>query len=282
MSAKTIFSTALVWTLLGFGAVRGQTPGAMNPPDSLPPPRPYGGAAETAPQPPLVSQRFQLSSWIRGEKYQCCDSVGASGPIESELFFRLGPSLVAGNGTVADVLQTGLYLGGGGRVLFFNPAQNDAWTVELGVANISNHAHAPTSVFPLHIFVPSTAGTPTAVVTGATLHDLERTFFNMGLGNEWYLRGSAASQGPMWRVGFDGGGRWGSASASFSEIPHRNDTIGGLWAAFHTDVDIPCGCCLFTAGFRVEYGYTWSDILQIQNKSDTQDVNILFNFGIRF
>ena len=104
----------------------------------------------------------------------------------------------------------------------------------------------------------------------------------MGGGREWYLFGSASSGCTMWRFGFDTGGRWGSERADFNEIRHRNDMIGGIWAAAHTDVEIPWGCCVLQAGFRVEYGYTWSDILQIQNKSDVQDINILFNFGVRF
>ena len=120
-------------------------------------------------------------------------------------------------------------------------------------------------------------------IPGVTLRQLNRTFFDVGAGKEWYLWGAANSTGPMFRIGLDGGGRWGSAMAEFNEIRHRTDVIGGVWAAGHADFEIPCGgCCIFQAGLRVEYGYTWSDILQIQNKSDVQDINILFNVGLRF
>jgi hypothetical protein len=211
--------------------------------------------------------------------------------------------LPAGSGTIASVLETGLYLGAGGRTLFFDPCKTSAWTVELGLANISNHAHAPTKYtgIPLNIFVPQNPASPVTPpdatgnlppqrvsfgqngVPGVTLRQFNRTFFNVGGGREWYLWGAANCGGPAWRVGADTGGRWGSAMAEFNEIRHRTDVIGGFWVAAHSDVEVPCcGCCIFQAGFRIEYDYTWSDILQIQNKSDVQGINFLFNMGIRF
>ena len=69
----------------------------------------------------------------------------------------------------------------------------------------------------------------------------------------------------------------------FFEIKHRTDTIGAAYVAGHTDLDIPCGgCCVFQVGLRAEFDYTWSDILQIQNKSDVQDINLLLSFGVRY
>jgi hypothetical protein len=47
-------------------------------------------------------------------------------------------------------------------------------------------------------------------------------------------------------------------------------------------VEIPCHCCVFTAGIRTEYGYTWCDILQSQNRTDVQDINLLITVGVRF
>src|SRR5436309_2505124 len=105
MNAKTVFSTALVWTAVSLGTVRGQAPGAMksNALDTLPQGPPVAGPSA----PVAAPQQYQLSSWIRGDKYQCCDQVGCDGPVQTELFFRVGPSIVLGNGTIADVLQTG-------------------------------------------------------------------------------------------------------------------------------------------------------------------------------
>ena len=299
MNAKTVFSTALIFTTLGLSTVRGQTPAAMNPQGMGGMPA-GNGTVETAPGPQL-GQNLQLSSWIRGDKYNCCSEVGGSGPIQTEIFFRSGPSIPFGSGTVADVLQTGLYIGAGGKMLFFDTAVKNAWTVEVGITNIYNHAHSPSYPgIPLTILVPQNPASPVTApdssgnlppqavtfgkngVPGVTLRDLNRTFFDMGGGHEWYLWGSAVSGCANLRVGCDGGGRWGSEIADFNEIRHRNDVIGGLWVAAHADYEIPLGCCVFQAGLRFEYGYTWSDILQIQNKSDVQDVNILFNVGVRY
>jgi hypothetical protein len=292
MSAKTVFSTALVLTAVSFGAACGQTPhGGLNPLDTLPPPTPVTPAPGGLPAQPL---NLQPSRWIRGDKYECCSSPGGDGPIGYELFTRIGPSVVLGHGQqLSDVLQTGLYMGLGGRALFFDTSMESAWTFELGVANIYNHAHSDPHGIALNILVPSAINAaipPTQVffgrdkgVPGVTVQDLSRTFFDVGGGKEWYLLGSANCSGPNFRIGCDGGGRYGTSSVSFHEIPHRPDVIAGMWVAAHADFEFPCcGCCILVAGFRLEYGYTWSDILQIQNNSDTQDLNLLFNCGIRF
>jgi hypothetical protein len=282
MNAKTVFSTALLVAVCGLGTVRGQTPEGMSPLDTAPPPTQADASAEAAPTSQQLPQMFQLSSWILGDKHQCCNCCGGSGPIQTEPFFRIGTSIPLGTGTVASVLQTGWYVGGGARTLFFDTEMCHAWTVELGIANIANHAHAPPYTgIPLTIIVP-TATTPALTSLSATLEALNRTYLDVGGGYEWYLWGSAACHERTWRVGCDAGGRWGSEKADFNEIPHRTDVIGGMWTAVHTDLEIPCGCCTFQAGLRIEYGYTWSDIMQIQNKSDTQDLSILFDIGVRF
>jgi hypothetical protein len=289
MSARTVMTAALVLTACSFGAARAQTPSkGYSPLDTLPAPAsvpqaPTGLAAQ--PSAPLPS------AYVRGDKYQCCDSVGGSGPLFYELFFRVGPSIPIGhNGQLQDVLQTGLYLGGGARLLLFDCDMEGAWTFELGLANITNHAHGTNNPIALDILVPDANGTGTRVflgrdagTNGVTVSTVNRTFVDLGPGREWYLWGSAQNcQGPSWRVGFDAGGRYGSESATFHEIRHRTDVIAGLYAAAHTDLEIPCGHCIFQIGFRLEWGYTWSDILQIQNNSDQEDLNLLFNVGIRF
>ena len=50
----------------------------------------------------------------------------------------------------------------------------------------------------------------------------------------------------------------------------------------HSDLEIPCSCCIIFAGIRGEYGYVWSDVLQRQNNSDIQTINLLFTLGTRF
>ena len=173
--------------------------------------------------------------------------------------------------------------------MVFDKTSTSAWTFELSLLSIWNHASRPDLQIPLNLLVPpSTGTTPVSVafgkngVPGVTVRSLNRTFLNFGVGRELYLWGAAGCGGPNWRVGFDGGFRWGSESAEFNEIRHRSDTIAGAWTALHTDLEIPCGTCTFLAGFRTEWDYTWTDILQEQNDADVMGVNFLFNFGVRF
>jgi hypothetical protein len=117
---------------------------------------------------------------------------------------------------------------------------------------------------------------------GVTVGSLNRTFVNIGLGREWYLMGTAHSAAPSWRAGFDGGGRWGSEDLRTHELQHRSDVIGGAWASLHTDVEVPYGAFIFQGGLRFEWDYTWSDVLQLQNNSDLQEINLMFTAGVRF
>jgi hypothetical protein len=94
--------------------------------------------------------------------------------------------------------------------------------------------------------------------------------------------GNASCDTTSWRVGFDAGGRWGTARLETHQLKHRSDVIGSAFFAAHSDVEVPCGCCIFYYGLRLEYDYTWSDILQLQNKSDLQDLNLLVTTGVRF
>jgi hypothetical protein len=149
---------------------------------------------------------------------------------------------------------------------------------------------------PPSIFSPARAHplVPEFKVHGVTIKDLNRTFVNLAGGREWYLYGNAekcdgtcstcGEGGPSfkWKAGFDVGGRYGSAKLELHETRHRTDTIGGVLIGLHSDVEVPCGCCcIFQAGVRVEWDYTFMDILQ-NNITDVQDVNLLFTAGVRY
>src|SRR5262249_59921218 len=56
-----------------------------------------------------------------------------------------------------------------------------------------------------------------------------------------------------------------SAKMDLREIKHRTDVVGGFFLSAHSDVEIPCGCCIFQAGVRLAYDYIWTDILQSRN-----------------
>ena len=94
--------------------------------------------------------------------------------------------------------------------------------------------------------------------------------------------GTRNGGGQTLRLGIDGGGRWGTAKAEFRDLRHFTDVIGAVYGAVHSDYELPRGCCTYFLGLRAEYDYTWSDILQIQNKSDVQDINLMVSLGVRY
>ena len=73
---------------------------------------------------------------------------------------------------------------------------------------------------------------------------------------DWWLWGPAnCCDGPLWRLGFDFGGRYGSGSARFHEIRHRTDVMGGVWVGVHSDCEIPCGCGWFVGSVRLKINW---------------------------
>jgi hypothetical protein len=209
--------------------------------------------------------------------------MGGDGPIQSETYVRTGASLPIEGAYFGHTLETGWMVQGGARVLFFDPPQENAWTVDFSVSNIYNHGQRSDlpSFFPV-LNVPSNVlgGSPIALFNfPVTVHNLNRTFANAAFGRELYLWGAANSDDITCRVGWDLGGRYGTAKLELNEIQHRTDVIGGVFFAVHSDAEIPWGRNLLIAGFRLEWDYTWSDIL---HEADVQDLNILITAGVRF
>jgi hypothetical protein len=250
-------------------------------PYRLPPPAPPGGETPAPPEP------GKLSSWITYPQVDCCGPIGRDGPIMVELFLLNGVELPVEGAIFGHVLQPGWIIEGGGRSLFFNSALNGAWDIDLSIANVFNRGQHSDRKIPIEEPVTNTNVFPTTttnVTVETSLRELNRTYVDAGLGHEWYFWGSAnCCGGTRWRAGIDAGGRLGTAKAEFYEIQHRTDVIGGLFVGLHSDVEIPCGgCCTFIVGLRVEWSYNWSDILQIQNNSDLEDVDFTVNLGVRF
>jgi hypothetical protein len=295
MSAKTILPCALVLSVLLSGVVRGQTPPAVGAPavpapsTTLPPPLPPpvpSPVSEVAP-PMHAAEGGGPWSWLNYMQADCCGAIGANGPICFDVFLRNGLSIPV-SGNMGNRLDPGWEIKAGGRSLFFNPGRDAAWTVEFGISNTYNSAGTNNGPFPLSIFVPDANGNAVRVNLGALpaggvfLRDLNRTFVNLGAGREIYLNGSAASDGPKWRAGADAGGLWGSASAEFDNIRQRTNVITGIYAAVHSDIEVPvCGCCVFQFGVRAEWSYTWMHNI-LQTESDIQEINLLVTTGIRF
>jgi hypothetical protein len=297
MSAKTIFAAALVVTVLGFATARGQTPYPMNgPADSASMPAsaaPDNGPSSppaNGPSPPVwANGRPEPPPYVTYQRADCCGPVGGDGPILDELFMRAGISLPVSGKIFGHTLETGWMLTGGGRTLFYDPDMKSAWAVEIGVTNIRNHGQRSDIRVPLSIFVPDQFGTATRVnfgrdpgVPGVTIKNLNRTSADLALGRECYLMGSAKDPCTKWRVGIDGGVRYGSERVEFQEIKHRVGVFETGFVALHSDVECPCCTVIFLAGFRIEWDYTSANVLQRQNDSDVMDVNFLFTTGIRF
>jgi hypothetical protein len=246
-----------------------------------------------------------LSSWITHHQPDCCYPFGGHGPINTELYIRNGPSIPVAGGILHDILDTGWDFQAGGRSLFFNPSVDAAWTVDLSVNYIYNHAE-PSPTVPVILPTQASFVSPIEFKTmtiQAHLRELDRTFANVAVGREWYLNAPANASGWKWRAGLDVGGRLGTAKALFAQrvsqpvqilensgqtltfgttTSHFTDTIYGTSISLHTDLEVPCGCCTFLGGFRAEWDYTWMDVLKGTNNSDLQDVNLLFMLGVRF
>jgi hypothetical protein len=282
MSTKRIFLCALVLAVLGLGTAHAQeklpSPELLSPPTQVaPPPGPPLTPAET---PPLAPGAAPIPNWLTYTRPDCCGPIGANGPIHMELFVRSGPSFPVEGSIFQHVLQTGWDIEGGGRSLFFNPQMDAAWAIDLSLSYIYNHGqHSDRAITFLQDNSSGAPVNPTLV----TIKDLNRTFANVGLGREWYLwRAGHDCNDLRWNWGIDGGGRLGTVKLDLNEIQHRTDVAGAMFVALHTDLEVPCGCCTFLAGLRLEWDYTWMDILQHQNDSDLMDVNLLITLGIRF
>ncbi|HEY7152319.1 MAG TPA: hypothetical protein VH575_00025 [Gemmataceae bacterium] len=258
------------------------------------------------PPPVLPPLGLPASPWlVYPHSPCCCGPVGGKcgGPLGYELFVRSGMAFPVGGGIFGDFLRTGWDIEGGGRLLFFNPPATKAWTATLSVSNIfarTGNNNQPVELFnfavntaipvPGQTNIPGSlqATTPTVVHVPqviATVSSVNMTFANAGFGREWWLCGSAypgKSAGWNWRVGVDGGGRWGSGMVQFNEFQHKTDVVGGVYAAMHTYLEYPWRCGFVFGGVRYEYNYIWTSFLQSQNNADFQSMNLLFQLGARF
>jgi hypothetical protein len=220
-----------------------------------------------------------LSDWItykRGE----CSTPGPNVPLYTEWYLRGGPSIPVGGNYLGRELQPGWTIAGGVRGLLFNPTMTGAWVADFHIVNSNNSGISNGDARTLNIIVPNAAGTSTLTNVPVTVRNSNRTLAGLGIGKEWFLLRPANEPGWHWRAGVDAGGRYGTEDMEFNEIRHRTDTLGGLYAAAHTDIEVPYGRWFFSWGLRCEWAYTWSDILQRQ--SDVQEIMALVAFSVRY
>jgi hypothetical protein len=242
-----------------------------------------------------LSYATQMDPWLTYPRWPgCCCHVGGNGPLGYEMYIRSGLSFPVGGGLLNHTMNMGWNITGGARTLFFNPERTSAWTIDLGITNIHNNSSYPISGPPdvlltnVPVKIPSPTGFGSSSIrvprVPVTVCDLNQTYVNASLGKEWYLIGCGGCSGQQcnWRVGCDLGGRYGSGKVEFDQIQHRTNALYGAFMAIHTDIEYPCGCCIFYGGIRGEYGSTWDNLLQPQNNGNIQYLNLMFSLGMRF
>lgn len=274
MRTKISLPGTLLLTLIGFCAARADD---LPVPAMAPSTRPIA-APVIGPTPPVAQGQPStagLSDWITYSHGDCCGPMGANGPLGYELYLRTGPSLPVSGGFLHTTISAGWELEGGGRVLFFNPDADKAWTVDVGMFYIYNNGGHPDIPFVLN-------GT---LVNVKTLH---RHGVYAALGREWWLLGSARNGCRNWRFGFDVGAQWARDRVDLNEVAptgfqRQGDVLGGVVLALHSDLEFPIGCCCrFQAGVRAEWDYNWMDPFGDAEKGNVADVNLLMTFGFRF
>jgi hypothetical protein len=301
MNVKHVGAYTLVVTVLGASIVRAEDPPAV-PGENVVQPVQYGSPATTAAPPPALADAGpppvpQVSRWIAGPACDCCGPFGGQ-TLGYEIYLRNGISLPFGSGPLAKDLDAGWVIEGGARLLIFSPSKLAAWTVDLGIVNINNRARGdhPADLFDIVVpnpnFIPQlgpSVGNPaTILLHGATVRfdHYNRTFASAAFGREWYLWDPANSCGLMWRAGIDLGFRYGTSKLDLQNLPphepHRTKVIGAPVVSVHTDIEWPCGACIYQAGFRAEWSYTFSEILQDQNDANVSEGLLMLNLGVRF
>lgn len=303
MNGRGILPAVVIAALLVTLPVRAQQGQDPSQPGSNPLNNNYGSpfpqtlnkSLEDPPQPsPPGPMTTTLSPYILGANSHpdgCCGPTGCNGSIGYDIYFRTGAVFSFGT-TFADDLNLGWAVQGGARALLFDREEDAAWVFDIGITNIFQTMGGDVTYNLFDLEATNAFGQTVIVpVTPVTGDSYNRTLVSLSLGRELWLAGTGrhtidgcatCDQGMNWRIGWDVGGRWGSEKFQPNEVRHRTGVDGGVYLAAHTDLEIPCGACIFQTGLRLEYGYTWSDILQRHNRTDVQDIMLLWNLGLRF
>jgi len=245
-----------------------------------------GEPMQPSPELNRVQEEDRFDYLHYGRPGLCCTPVGKHGPIYSEIFTRHGVSFPLGGNYLGRALQPGYTLQGGGRTLFFDPPMHKATVVELGIASVWWDVAKERAIPVNDVSIPGPSPFDTPIpLPFITPSSMNQTWVHASLGHEIYLLGGPSDSHncePLWRYGYDLGGRWGSAKAIYKEIQHGKDVVGGLFLALHSDYEVPYKSCLLSVGLRGEAAYIWSDIFQRQNNADVFTINLMVNAGVRF
>lgn len=283
MKTKRWLGVLIVASWLIGSSANAQQPGG---PSAFPPPSPLlPNAASEKVDAPAYGDQSGLSDWIVYRRDCCEGAPGKQTPLYTEIYLQAGPSIPVGGMTLSRELKAGWSIMGGARALFFNEPMTRAWVVDLHIINTNESAGVNDTQFPITFF-HNGIRSDLAVFQGQigrqtfSLENSNRTMVGLGCGRDWYLRNPGDNDSCKWRVGVDGGARWGTHRISFNEFGHVTDVVGGLYVGAHSLIEIPYYSWILQGGFRAEWAYTWSDILQ--QPSDVQDLNFFVTVGLRF
>ena len=281
----------LAVTCLGLGTANAQPP-AMLPPTSTGIVAPLPSVPFAAPAPAaqgMPASQPGINEYLAYPRPTGSTGVGGDGGIGGEIYLRSGISVnLGGTGIFGRIYEPGFEVQGGIRSVFFQPDPTVGWTVDLGLSTTQYHnrldEQATLRNFPSATTIfgqPITRNVPLFPVTPTNLN---QTSVRLALGQEYYFSGDAdpADGGIKCRAGWDAGGTLGTQKLDLNEIRHRNGTTYGGLLAVHSDVEMPYGQCIFQAGFRAEYRYTGSHILESQNNTDLSTLGLMFSTGVRY
>lgn len=257
------------------GPMPGMAPGPYSAPPQAPP------SSVMIPNVMSPAQDYSVpgvSNWIRRDA-KCCDGpVGKHPEIGMELYTRFGASLPIGDGPLMSRnTGAGFTAQIGARTLFYNQSYTRAWVVDTSLSNTRNSGVPFPDEIPYKTII--NANPPINFDSTVTVRDYNRTFVNLGLGRDWYVR-PALGQPAGWRFTVDGGAGWGTSRVGLFEMTHRGDVVGRMYTGAMANYEFGCWHSIVNVGFRTEYSYTWSDVFR--RESDLSEINLLMNFGVRY
>jgi len=219
--------------------------------------------------------------------------VGGNGPVTYEGYVRTGPSLnIGGSELSANLEKAGWMTAVGGRTLFFNPTNDAAWVVDLGISFTNTYGRGPSRITQVNAAqLNGLEGNNFNIPVSVT--SIRRTSFNFGVGRDWWLYGPGTVQ-PAGGIGFanvrggvDLGGRWGTSSIDLEPqddpngVRRRQAVYHGIYVGSSLNWEKQFGGVILQAGMRGEWGYDWMNMLPPQS-SDLISLNILMTFGLRY
>jgi hypothetical protein len=220
--------------------------------------------------------------------------VGGHGPISYELNTLVGPSLPVAGGGFKGRLEVGWEVGGDIRTLWFNRAGDAAWAIEFGLSYTYNRGKQQDT--PLEVFARQPLNTTTGLPSGPDqlavfgIRGLNRSNLNISVGRDWFVDGPGYVGTDChinWRFGGDIGFRWGTGhvdlvpQADPGNYFRRSGITDSFFLGVHADREVNMGGWIFFSGLRVEYDYTWTNLIPDQN-GDLISINLLLYTGVRY